>query len=58
MQGIVGCGSLARRCEIRADLFHFRIEMFPCSRHQSLVAKNYRVQVTVLDQRKRSKEVA
>lgn len=58
LRRLLPCGRLAKLYEIRADLFHFRIEMFLCSRHHIFIAHKYSVAVTMIDRRKRESEVA
>lgn len=58
LRRLLPCGRLAKLYEIRAYFFHFRIEMFLCGRHQTLIAHKYSVAVNLIDHRKLESEVA
>jgi hypothetical protein len=55
----VACGRLAQLCEIRADRFHFRIEMCTCKGHRTLLGKwKPDIRVRELDYHGQESEVA
>ena len=53
---IVPCARLARLCEIRADVFKFRIELSLCGGHRALLNRWRAIRWTIIDRREKRKE--